>query len=228
MTVVAVMSTYNEAGALPDVVNGLRRAIAGVRIVVVDDDSPDKTADIARTAGVDVIVRRGVPRGRGLSGRAGYLRALELGASAILELDADGSHDPVDAPKILAALERADIAIGSRAGVCGGADERGRFRRSISLAAKGFIRIVLGLTLEDPTSGYRAFRSETLRKIDPASLTSRGPEIVEEVYVRARRLGLTMVEIPITFRDRVAGVSKLTAGRLLSVLWRCVRLAARS
>lgn len=209
---------------MPGVLKKLAEVLPQAHALVVDDDSPDGTALAAESHGATVTVRRGVPRGRGFAGREAYRRALDLGPEAVLEMDADGSHDPADAPKILAALAAADVAVGSRAADLGGGDRRGGFRRVVSVLAKLFLRITLGLPLKDPTSGYRAFRAEALRKISPVTLRSEGPEIVEEVYLRAHRLGLKMVEVPIVFQTRGAGESKLTLGKTLKVMLRCVKL----
>lgn len=225
MRVVAMLCTYNESRSLPSVLAKLKQAVPGVAVLVVDDDSPDGTAGAAESGGAEVLLRKNTDRGRGLAGRAGYERALQLGADAILEMDADGSHDPADAPKLLDALSAADVAVGSRAGEKGGADQRGMLRRAVSAAAKLFLKLALRLPLEDPTSGYRAFRTDALKKINPSTLKSTGPEIVEEVYLRAHRQNLRMIEVPIVFRPRAAGESKLTAAKLIKVLSRCVRMA---
>lgn len=227
MQVAAILCTYNESGPLAGVISALKQAVPGVEIVVVDDDSPDGTARVAEAAGARVVLRKGVPRGRGLAGRAGYARALDLGAEFILEMDADGSHDPADAPRMLDALSNADIAVGSRSGGQGGRDLRGIFRRFISSAAKLFLRLVLRLPLEDPTSGYRAFRREAMKKINPATLASIGPDIVEEVYLQAHRKGLKMVEVPIVFRPRFGGFSKLTLRTTVRVVVSCIRMSLR-
>ncbi|MBI4178564.1 glycosyltransferase, partial [bacterium] len=181
MNLVILLCTLNEESSLPGVLSGLAQYLPGARILVVDDDSEDRTAEIAAAAGAEVVVRKGVPRGRGLSGREGYLKALDMNPGAILEMDADGSHDPAEAPKLIAALETADIAVGSRWAAAGGGDDRGCLRRMISRLAKTFLRSTLGIPLSDPTSGFRAFRADALEKIDPAILTAEGPEIVEEI-----------------------------------------------
>ncbi len=225
MRVVAILCTYNEAESLPEVISKLKQSVTGVVVVVVDDDSPDGTARVASSNGAEVLLRKNLPMGRGLAGRAGYERALELGADAILEMDADGSHDPADAPKLLAALAAADVAVGSRSGGKGGEDQRGILRQGVSAAAKLFLKLTLRLPLEDPTSGYRAILRDALKKINPSTLKAVGPEIVEEVYLRAQREGLKMVEVPIVFRPRAGGESKLTIGKLFKVLAGCVRMA---
>ncbi len=231
MRVVAVLCTYNESGAVGGVIGKLKKVLPDVQVVVVDDDSTDGTAAAAESAGARVVVRRRCRRGRGLAGRDGYRTALDLGADLILEMDADGSHNPADAPRILEALESADIAVGSRAcgASCGagGSDDRGIGRRCISAVAKWIVKILLALPLADPTTGYRAFRAEALCRIEPDTLTAIGPEIVEEVYVRACRQGLRMTEVPIRFLNRSAGESKLTMLKLMRVFIQCVRLARR-
>lgn len=220
--VTALLCTYEEAACVSDVIMGLRACIPGISILVVDDDSLDGTAGIAAAHVADVILRRGVPRGRGLAGIEGYLKCIDSGSDIILEMDADGSHDPRDAARLVDALRDADLAIGVR--YSGGADERSMLRRILSSCAHIFLRLTLGLGLSDPTSGFRAFRRELLEKIDPASLRARGPEIVEEVYAAARRLRARTVEVPIRFHPRAAGESKLSVMKLLRVLIACLKI----
>lgn len=222
MKVVAVLCTYNEAANLPELFSKLKQSLPDARILVADDDSPDRTADVAKKLGAEVLLRKNLPRGRGLAGKEGYALAIVLGADAVLEMDADGSHDPKEAPRLLDALQKADIAVGSRASGIGGGDERGLIRRIVSGVAKVFLKMILGLPLGDPTSGYRAFRADALKKIIKGGLRATGPEIVEEVYVRAYKLGLTMAEVPIVFKNRASGESKLTLAKLARVFWRCL------
>lgn len=224
MRVAVVLCTYNESLPIPAVLEGLKLRLPGSTAVVADDDSPDGTAAIAEKFGAVVIRRAGLPRGRGYSGRDAYLKALELNPEAVLEMDADGSHDPADAQKMIDALREADVAVGSRAANAGGTDARGWFRKMVSHCAKRFLTVTLGLPLEDPTSGYRAFRTQALRAINPSTLTAAGPEIVEEVYFRACRAGLKIREVPIVFRERTGGESKLTPTKALRVFWRCLRM----
>lgn len=220
--VCVVLCTYNEAECIRDVLSRLRGVFSSACLIVVDDDSPDGTAALARERADEVIVRAGRPRGRGWAGREGYDRALACGAPVIIEMDADGSHDPRDAERLAAALVDADLAVGVRSGP--GADERSLPRRVLSAVAHVFLRMTLGLGISDPTSGFRAFRRELLEKIDPATLRARGPEIIEEVYAAARRHRAKIAEFGIRFHPRAAGVSKLTVVKLARVLMACVKI----
>jgi len=216
---VVFIPTYNEASNLARLVGEIRRISPESEILVVDDESPDGTGEIAdRLAAADDrvhVIHRPPPRGRGLAGRDGYLEALRLGAEAVLEMDADFSHDPALIPRFLDEIARgADVVLGSRF-VPGGSDrDRGRIRRWITVAANRYIRMVLGLRVGDCNSGYRCFRRETLEALRPATLTSTGPSIVQEVLFRVHRQGARIVEIPLRFVDRKEGDSKLGLGLL--------------
>ncbi|HET9888024.1 MAG TPA: polyprenol monophosphomannose synthase, partial [bacterium] len=214
MQSIVIIPTYNEAPNVERLVTAIHQACPPMDILIVDDESPDGTGRIAdqvaaRDAQVAVL-HRAPPRGRGLAGRDGYLAALNRGAEAILEMDADFSHDPALLPRFLEELKRgADVVLGSRF-VSGGSDvDRGRVRRSITVLANAFIRFVLRVPVGDCNSGYRAFRRSALLAIDPATLTSTGPSIVQEVLYRAHRARLCLVEIPLRFVDRKEGDSKL-------------------
>jgi dolichol-phosphate mannosyltransferase len=173
------------------------------------------------------VIRRASPRGRGLAGREGYLAALERGADAVVEMDADFSHDPELLPKLLGELQAgADVVLGSRFVPGGSDDDRGWVRRAITVLANSFTRSVLGLGVGDCNSGYRGFRRTALEAIDPASLTSKGPAIVQEVLYRAHRAGLRIVEVPLRFVDRQHGDSKLGVGLLLQGYLAVLRLKA--
>jgi dolichol-phosphate mannosyltransferase len=212
---VVVIPTYNEAENLERLVDELRRVAPAAHLLVVDDRSPDGTGEIAeRLAGTDPHVRvlhRDGPKGRGLAGRDGFLTALAMGADAVLEMDADFSHDPALVPRFLEALSAgADVVLGSRF-VPGGSDlDRPWLRRAITRLANTYIRVVLGVPIGDCNSGYRAFTRRALEAIRPATLTSRGPSIVQEVLFRAHRAGARIVEIPLVFVDRRRGGSKLS------------------
>ncbi len=222
----AVLPTYNEAA---NVVGLLERLFAlpldGFEAVVVDDASPDGTAALAaglrpRFPGLYVLSRRG-PAGRGLAGKDGFLFALERGADLILEMDADLSHEPEQAIRLIdaAASGGCDIALGSRL-ISGGSDDRPAPRRMLTRAATAYARAALGLRLRDVNSGFRCFRREALLALEPATLRSRGPAILHETLFRAARRGLRVVEVPIDFVDRRQGRSKLDAARLAAgALW---------
>ncbi|HAH06063.1 MAG TPA: dolichyl-phosphate beta-D-mannosyltransferase [Elusimicrobia bacterium] len=212
MKALAMLPTFNERGSAAELARRLRAL--GLDVVVLDDASPDGTAQEAEgVEGVKVIRRRG-PRGRGLAGREGYLYALEGGADFLVEMDADLSHRAEDVPKLLAAMDRCDVAVGSRRVPGGKDEERGTLRRRLTALSAAYARSVLGLPLEDPNSGFRCFSRRALEAVEPATLRSSGPSIVHEVYWRAARAGLRMKEVPIEFLERKAGRSKLSLGRL--------------
>jgi glycosyltransferase involved in cell wall biosynthesis len=232
MKVVVVVPTYNERENIGRLLEELcALPLEDLHVVVVDDASPDGTGEAVQAVGrgrggVELLGRGGgAERGRGLAGRAGFLRALELGADRIVEMDADFSHDPRRVPDLLAALDRgADVALGSRF-VPGGAERnRGLVRRTITRLANWYIRIVFGIPVLDSNSGFRAFRREALAGIEPDSLTSKGPAIVQEVLFRATRRGYRIVEVPILFVNRERGRSKLGIAQLLQGYFAVLRL----
>lgn len=232
MRTVVFVPTYNEAENLERLVRELRRVVPDADILVVDDRSPDGTGGIAdRLAAADPrvhVLHREPPKGRGLAGRDGYLAALEMGADAVVEMDADFSHDPALLPAILGRLGGgADVVLASRF-VAGGSDrDRSWARRGITILANAYIRLVLGVPIGDCNSGYRAFRRRALEAIRPATLTSRGPSIVQEVLFRAHRSGARIEEIPLTFVDRKAGDSKLSLRLLLDGYLMILKLRLR-
>jgi len=226
---VVFIPTYNEATNLERLVAAIRRISPESEILVVDDRSPDGTGAIAdRLAAADPkvhVLHRDPPRGRGLAGRDGYLEALRRSAEVVVEMDADFSHPPELLPRFLREIEGgADVVLGSRF-VTGGSDrDRGLVRRTITVLANGYIRIVLGVPVGDCNSGYRGFRAETLRAIRPETLTSEGPSIVQEVLFRVHRAGAKIVEIPLEFVDRKDGESKLGLGLLLDGYFMILKL----
>ena len=232
MKVVVVVPTYNERENIGDLIAALLDlGIEGTRVLVVDDGSPDGTGDAVRAAardraGVELLARSG-ERGRGLAGRDGFLRALEMGADRIVEMDADFSHDPRHVPALLAELDRgADVALGSRF-VAGGAErKRVWMRRLITRMANAYIRVMFGIPIRDSNSGFRAFRRAALEGIEPATLASKGPAIVQEVLFRATRRGFRVVETPIVFVDRERGRSKLGFAQLMQGYIAVLRLRA--
>jgi len=227
-----MIPTYDERENVGPLLEGLAAlGLPGLEALVVDDDSPDGTAEEVRRLSdrhpfADVMVRRG-PRGRGHAGRDGYLAALERGADRVIEMDGDLSHDPRYIPDLLAAAERHDIVLGSRF-VRGGRDtDRALWRRALTVAANLYIRLVFGTTVRDSNSGYRCFRREALEAIDPKSLASPGPAIVQEVLFRAHRRGLRIGEVPVVFSDRARGDSKLGWGELWQGYVTVLRLRLR-
>jgi glycosyltransferase involved in cell wall biosynthesis len=237
--VVAVVPTYNEAETLAELVDQLRKAVPGIRVLVVDDDSPDGTAEVARRLGegrddVDVLVRTDT-RGLGSAYRAGFRRAIDAGADVCVQIDADLSHDPADLPALLANLEHgADLAIGSRY-VPGGRTESWSWkRRWLSRWGNRYAAGILGLAVNDATAGYRAYRAEALEGMGFEDVVADGYGFQIEMTHRLVRAGGRIVEFPIEFRDRRAGVSKLSQGiiseaaRLVPRLWLADRRGRRA
>jgi dolichol-phosphate mannosyltransferase len=194
---------------------------------VIDDDSPDGTWRLVADASSEEprlhLLHRTTDRGRGAAGRDGFLRALELGADYVIEMDADFSHHPRYVPPMLARLAAGSepgerplgLVLGSR-GVEGGADaDRGFLRRLITRAANLYIRLLLGLTVRDCNSGFRAWRADTLRTIRVEDTFSKGPAIVQELLYKTARAKLAIAEVPIQFTDRERGESTLTMKILL-------------
>lgn len=223
--VLAMIPTYNEADNIAALLRELfALGLPGFEAVVVDDHSPDGTADIVRglqagRPGLHLIERRG-PRGRGLAGRDGFLFGLERGFDAVVEMDGDWSHQPRFVPALVGALADADLVIGSRLVAGGSDDDRPLARRVLTLLANLYARLLLGLPVADTNSGFRCFSRKALGAIDPATLSSTGPSIVHEALYRAARAGLRVREVPIEFVDRKRGVSKLTLARLaVGYLW---------
>lgn len=223
--VLAILPTYNEAANIGRLLEELYAlGLPGFGAVVVDDASPDGTAAVVRGLRGRLpdlhLLERDGPAGRGLAGRDGFLFALRSGARRIVEMDADFSHQPRFVPRLVAAADDCDLAIGSRL-VSGGADDdRPRARRLLTTAANAYARGLLGLPVLDANSGFRCFTRRALEAVDPATLRSTGPSIVHETLWRAARAGLRIREVPIEFVDRKEGASKLSLWRLAAgYLW---------
>jgi dolichol-phosphate mannosyltransferase len=214
-----ILPTFDEAENLEAIVRAaiavLERAAPGAhRILVVDDDSPDGTGQIAdRLADefeVVEVLHRGVREGLGPAYLAGFAHALDGGAAFVLEMDADFSHDPADLARLLAAAEEADLVLGSRYVAGGAVTDWGLVRRIVSRGGSWYARMVLSLDVRDLTGGYKCFRREVLESIDLPSIRSRGYAFQVELTHRALGAGFRVVELPIVFRDRQHGTSKMT------------------
>jgi dolichol-phosphate mannosyltransferase len=214
-----ILPTYDEAENLDAIVRAalvvLERAAPGRhRILVVDDDSPDGTGRIAdalaaQLAVVEVLHRK-VREGLGPAYLAGFARALDGGAAFVLEMDSDFSHDPEDIARLLAGAEDADLVLGSRYVPGGGIRDWGVVRRFVSRGGSWYAQRVLGLRVHDLTGGFKCFRREVLEAIDLPTIRSRGYAFQVELTYRAVRAGFRVVELPIVFRDRRYGSSKMT------------------
>lgn len=220
-----VVPTRNEAASIRALVAQVRAAVPGARILVVDDRSPDGTAALAREAGAEVLERDG-PRGLGRAYRDGFAHALAAGWDPIVQMDADLSHDPADVPRLVAALERADLVLGSRWTAGGGTVDWSLGRRVLSRFGSLYARAWLGLGVRDATGGFKAWRAATLAGIDPATLRAEGYAFQVEATWRAVQRGARVVEVPIVFTERRAGASKMSARIALEAAWRVPGLRA--
>lgn len=213
--VVCTVPTYNEALNIEDLSRELIALGPNVEVLVVDDDSPDGTWKLAQELGQSEprvhVLHRTTDRGRGAAGRDGFVKALEMGADIVVEMDADFSHHPRFIPAMLERMQAtgAGLVLGSR-GVAGGSDaDRGAIRRLITVAANAYIRLFLGVRVRDCNSGFRCWKADTLRAIKVAETFSQGPAIVQELLFKTARAGIKIEEIPIEFIDRVRGESTL-------------------
>ena len=228
MRALVVVPTYNEAGALPELLEGIT-AMPEYGVLVVDDNSPDGTGAIADTWAarfpdrVSVLHRKGL-RGLGRAYVDGLTRALDTQVPRIVQMDADLSHDPKYLPGLVDAMDEADLAIGSRY-LRGVSVVNWPLRRiALSTLANGYIRTVTGLALRDCTSGYRCWRREALAGVPLTGLASNGYAFLTEMLFHAAKRGARIVERPIVFVERRDGVSKLDGGVLAESLVTPVRL----
>lgn len=227
-----VVPTYNEKENLENLLeridNALKNTPHRFTVLIVDDHSPDGTGDLAerlksRWPWLNVL-HRTKRRGRGSAGVAGFMQALSEGAEWIVEMDADLSHDPAHLPQLLQAMESADVAIGSRF-VPGGADlDRPWSRKIITRLAGLYVRSLLKLKMRDVSSGYRCFSRKVLEAIDMEDMISTGPSVVLEMIYKVAVKGFEIKEVPILFRDRRQGNTKLDTVTLLETLVMVLRL----
>jgi dolichol-phosphate mannosyltransferase len=210
-----VIPTYNEAETIESIVEAVRERLPERRgILVVDDASPDGTGEIADRLSDDheevEVLHRTAKRGLGPAYLAGFRDVLERGAMRVVQMDADFSHDPGDVPRLVDATGGADLAIGSRYAPGGRILDWGSSRKAISRWGSAYARTVLGLRVRDMTSGFKCWRRGALEAIDLGSVGSEGYAFQVEMTYRAVRAGLEVAEVPITFRDRRVGESKMT------------------
>jgi dolichol-phosphate mannosyltransferase len=217
-----VLPTFNESENLETVVAAARRVLEaaapeGFRVLVVDDNSPDGTGAVADELAAAhreevEVLHRPVREGLGPAYLAGFARALSAGAGHVFEMDADLSHDPADLARLLEAVRdgAADLALGSRYVPGGGVADWGVVRRVVSRGGSWYARRALGLEVRDLTGGFKCFRADVLRQIDLPSVRSRGYAFQVELTYRTLVRGLRVVEVPIVFRDRELGTSKMS------------------
>jgi dolichol-phosphate mannosyltransferase len=222
--VAVIIPTYNERENLDHIVARLRSAVPAADILVADDNSPDGTGDIAEKLAltdeqVHVMHRPG-KQGLGAAYLAGFGWALEHGYDAVVEMDADGSHDPAELPALLAALADADLVVGSRWVRGGMVRNWPKSREMLSRGGNAYARIMLGLSVHDATGGFRAYRATALDAIALNTVTSQGYCFQIDLTLRAVRTGLKVAEVPITFTERTHGSSKMSHAIVAEALWR--------
>jgi dolichol-phosphate mannosyltransferase len=211
-----VLPTYDEAENLEPIATAILAALPGSTLLVVDDGSPDGTGEIAdRLAAASPRIRvlhRAAKAGLGRAYLAGFRVALDGGAAIVVQMDADWSHDPAALPELVAPVETgaADLVIGSRYAAGGQVENWGLLRRFVSRGGSLFSRIVLGLPAHDLTGGFKAWRAPALAGIDFTGVHAGGYVFQIEMTYRADRLGARIREVPITFRDRRVGKSKMS------------------
>jgi dolichol-phosphate mannosyltransferase len=220
-----ILPTYNEAENLERIVGAVLERLSGAsRVLVVDDNSPDGTGEIAdrlaaHSDSVSVLHRKR-KEGLGPAYLAGFRVALDAGAQRIVEMDADFSHDPVYLPKLIGAADHFDLVIGSRYVPGGGVTEWGPMRRFISRGGSAYARVALGLPIRDLTGGFKCFRREVLEAINLDTIEARGYAFQVETTYRAIQAGFRVVEIPIVFKDRADGTSKMSRSIVAEAMWR--------
>jgi dolichol-phosphate mannosyltransferase len=210
-----VIPTYDEAMTVEAIVAAALEQLPGDRrVLIVDDASPDGTGEIAdriASARDDVeVMHRPAKQGLGPAYVAAFERALAGGAELICQMDADFSHDPADLPRLLDAIREADLALGSRYVAGGGVTDWGPLRRLISVGGSAYARLLLGIAIHDLTGGFKVFRRQVLEAIELETIPSLGYAFQVETTYRAVRAGFRVVEVPIVFRDRRVGESKMT------------------
>lgn len=222
--VLVVIPTYNEIANLQSIVDRLRSAVPEAHALVVDDGSPDGTGELAdRIAAGDEQVRvlhRTEKAGLGAAYVAGFRSALDDGFDVVVEMDADGSHAPEELPRMLAALRDADLVLGSRYVAGGEVRNWPRSRQLISRGGNLYARTLLRFPVRDATGGYRAFRRAVLDAAKLDEVASQGYCFQIDLAWKTWREGFRVVEVPITFTERVAGQSKMSRAIVTEALWR--------
>jgi len=232
MRSLVVIPTYQEVGNVEEVLRRSRAAVPDGEVLIVDDGSPDGTADRAEAVAVELggvsVLRRQSKDGLGAAYRAGFAWGIERGFEVLIEMDADLQHDPGSLPVLLGAIEGgAELAIGSRYVAGGSIPSWSWHRRALSRYGNRYAALVLGLPVADATSGFRAYHATTLRLLDTSAFRADGYGFQIETAYRISRAGGSIVEVPISFADRAVGESKMSwrivAEALVLVTWWAAR-----
>ena len=224
-----VIPTYNEAESIGEILVALKPLDCDV--LVIDDGSPDGTAQIVRALGIEIIERQG-KQGLGSAYRAGFSLALDRGYTYIIQMDADGSHQVTDLEKMMEWIGNADLLIGSRWIKDGQIANWSRFREYLSKSANTYANLLLSLGVKDTTSGFRIYTAALVKKMEISSIRSEGYCFQIEMTRRAISRGGSVAEIPITFIERAHGISKMSLGIALEAVfrittWGALRLIGR-
>lgn len=230
-TPLVIVPTYNEAGNIKGVVTRVRSAVPDAHVLIADDNSPDGTGKIAdelaaSDAQVHVLHRKG-KEGLGAAYLAGFQWGMERGYDVLVEMDADGSHQPEELPRLLTALKGADLVLGSRWVPGGRVVNWPRSREFLSRGGSTYSRLLLDMPLRDVTGGYRAFRVDALRRLGIDDVSSQGYCFQVDMVHRAVRAGYQVVEVPITFVEREHGNSKMSRDIVAEALWRVTAWGVR-
>jgi dolichol-phosphate mannosyltransferase len=215
MRTLIIIPTYLEAENIAEVLRRVRMSVPDGDVLVVDDNSPDGTAELAKTTSaeigqIEVLVQPG-KGGLGVAYRAGFAHGFTNGYDVVVQMDADFSHDPAALPELLCEIAAgADVAIGSRYVAGGRIPDWPKTRRVLSRVGNFYASTVLGMKVHDTTSGFRAYRADVLATVESEATRATGYGFQVELAYRAHRLGARIVEVPITFNDRVRGVSKMS------------------
>jgi dolichol-phosphate mannosyltransferase len=230
-----ILPTYNEAENVEAIVRASLERLAETgmprTVLIVDDNSPDGTGKIADRLAAELsevrVLHRGRKQGLGRAYLAGFATALENGAELVLEMDADFSHDPADLPRLVAAAGAADLVLGSRYVPGGGVENWGVLRRALSWGGSAYARILLGVPVRDLTGGFKCFNARVLHGLDLSGVHANGYGFQIEMTYRAIQAGFSVTEVPILFRERRIGQSKMTARIALEAVWKVPALRLR-
>jgi dolichol-phosphate mannosyltransferase len=231
-----VLPTYNEAENIEAVVRASLGRLASTgrehHVLVVDDSSPDGTGRIADGLAGEIaeveVLHRAAKEGIGPAYLAGFGHALAQGAELLMEMDSDFSHDPADLPRLIEASDRADLVLGSRYVRGGGVTDWGLGRRLISRGGSLYAQVLLGIPVRDLTGGFKCFRRAVLEGLDLSAVGTDGYGFQIEVTYRALQAGFRVEEVPIVFRDRRVGASKMSARIAVEAFWKVPLLRLRS
>ncbi|MER5539404.1 MULTISPECIES: polyprenol monophosphomannose synthase [Streptomyces] len=223
-TALVIIPTYNEAENIKKIVGRVRASVPDAHVLVADDNSPDGTGKLADELAaeddhVQVLHRKG-KEGLGAAYLAGFAWGLEHGYGVLVEMDADGSHQPEELPRLLTALKGADLVLGSRWVPGGRVVNWPKSREFISRGGSMYSRLMLDVPIRDVTGGFRAFRRETLEGLGLGEVASQGYCFQVDLARRAVKSGFHVVEVPITFVERELGDSKMSRDILVEALWR--------